>query len=956
MMRNPKLPQDIYLNIDTSVFNKKFLPYLNKFFEYEVYYGGQGSGKCLGRGTKVVMYTGELRAVEDICVGDLLMGTDSTPRTVLSVCSGVDELYNVHQNKGMDYIVNSQHILSLKKAKSCRKTELSKQRYTSYPAFVDMPVQEYLKQSKRWRGRFYGYRVGVEFPKKDVEIDPYFLGVWLGDGTSSCLNITTEDAEIKEYVYQYAQDIDHIIHVGGQKGRAGTYCISKSGYGYPQYIREEWAKAVAECPNTPHSGIRSMQYLCKKTGMTTHTIIAWKKQKDFIDMVEKYRNTSVTFDASIIAEYMNRTELKDVFVKYNLFNNKHIPEDYLHNTKEIRMQVLAGLLDTDGSLHGNCYDIVQKNKRLTEQIMYLAHSLGFRCSMQECQKTCCNNGVVGTYYRLNISGNTQNIPVKIARKKVVSYNKMVDADVTGLSVEPIGNGEYFGFVIDGDHRFLLEDFTVTHNSFFISQKKVLQLTVTPKRNMICLRKQSTDCYDSCWGQMLTAIEQLKLSPFWNVNRSDHILRNVVNGNCIYFDGVDKIENIKSFKPEKGNLTDVWYEEVSEEDIRANILDIDGRIRDEFQKCSLILSFNPTYRQHWLFEFVNVFLKDKDSLVLHSTHWDNKFVNDSYRQKTEALKFSDPYRYQVYGLGEWGVTGKTVFNANKIAERIRDLQDAYKVNPPRMVDFKYDRDEKTELVVPDSIEPYSLVSGETMIFSEPKPKRPYVLAIDTAGEGVDYYAGQVLDNITGEQVAVFHSVRAPDECVVQLFGLGMYYNEALLVPEINFDGSYLLYKCLEMGYHKIYQRTTAPDDLNQGYEHKYGFRTTSGNRMYMLSILKEWLELNIGKINDLKTLNEMLTFTLQVKKTKGIWWGAEPGAHDDLIMALAICLQGREQQATEEIPDTRKLKGVYFPEELEMGIKDNSFTRREVEIYKKNSNLFGENYMHKEKKKRSRYGR
>lgn len=857
-MRSPKLPQNISIDIDPKIFNKKYLPYLQEIHEYEVYYGGQGSGKCLGRGTKVVMYTGELRAVEDICVGDLLMGTDSTPRTVLSVCSGVDELYNVHQNKGMDYIVNSQHILSLKKAKSCRKTELSKQRYASYPAFVDMPVQEYLKQSKRWRGRFYGYRVGVEFPKKDVEIDPYFLGVWLGAGTSSRLNITTEDAEIKEYVYQ--------------------------------------------------------------------------------------------------AEYMNRTDLKDVFVKYNLFNNKHIPEDYLYNTKEIRMQVLAGLLDTDGNLQGNCYDIVQKNKRLTEQIMYLAHSLGFRCSMQECQKTCCNNGVVGTYYRLNISGNTQNIPVKIARKKVVSYNKMVDADVTGLSVEPIGSGEYFGFVIDGDHRFLLEDFTVTHNSVFVCQKKILQLTTIAGRNMICLRKQSTDCYDSCWGQMLTAIEQLKLTPFWNVNRSDHILRNTVNGNSIYFDGVDKIENIKSFKPEKGNLTDVWYEEVSEEESRDNIRDIDGRIRDEHQKCSLILSFNPTYRQHWLFEFVNVFCRDKDALVVHSTHRDNAFLSDAYRQKTESLKYDDPYRYQVYCLGEWGVTGQTVFSSNKIAARLQELNVLHKESPPLKGQFAYDMDDN-DRVLPGSFKFFTDGSGDVSIYRKPHPKHPYVLSVDTAGEGVDYFAAHVIDNITGEQVAVFHSIQSPDICVLQIFGLGMYYNEALLVPEINFDGAFLLHRVRELGYNNIYRRSVSPDEMRDGaLERKYGYRTTAGNRMLSLYVFKDWTETHMHCINDIATLNEMLTFTRQVKRTKGIWWGAEAGAHDDLVMAFAIALQGREQQVTYEVAEKKKLEGDIYPETLLQMIKDKVCTYKEAQAYMKGRRFMGEKYKLPSKARGLKYDR
>lgn len=493
-------------------------------------------------------------------------------------------------------------------------------------------------------------------------------------------------------------------------------------------------------------------------------------------------------------------------------------------------------------------------------------------------------------------------------------------------------------------------------SWFICQKKILQLTQQENRNMICLRKQSTDCFDSCWGQMITAIDQLELSPFWNINRSDHVLRNVINGNSIYFDGVDKIENIKSFKPEKGNLTDVWYEEVSEEESRKNIRDIDGRLRDQHQKCSLILSFNPTYRQHWLFEFVNVFCRDKDAIIVHSTYKDNKYLNDAYRQKTEALKYDDPYGYQVYCLGEWGITGQSAFNANKIATRMKELNVSHKNAPPQHGIFAYETDD-SDRVLPGTFRFLDTGSGEVTIYREPNKKHPYVLGVDTAGEGVDFYAGQVIDNITGEQVAVFHSIETPDVCALQVFGLGMHYNEALIVPEINFDGAFLLHRLRELGYNKIYRRSGSPDEMREGaLERKYGYRTTAGNRMLMLTMFKDWTESHMHCINDVPTLNEMLTFTRQPKKLKGVYWGAEAGAHDDLVLSFALALQGREQQDCREVAERKKLEGDIYPETLLQMIKDGACTYQEAREYMKGRRFMGEKYKLPAGKRGKKYDR
>lgn len=76
--------------------------------------GRPSMGKCFGKGTPILMYSGEVKAVEDIEVSDLLMGDDSTPRKVLSLARGQETMYWVHQNKAMSYRVNESHILALK--------------------------------------------------------------------------------------------------------------------------------------------------------------------------------------------------------------------------------------------------------------------------------------------------------------------------------------------------------------------------------------------------------------------------------------------------------------------------------------------------------------------------------------------------------------------------------------------------------------------------------------------------------------------------------------------------------------------------------------------------------------------------------------------------------------------------------------------------------------------------
>lgn len=139
-----------------------------------------GRGKCLGINTPVMMFDGKIKKVQDIVVGDLLMGDDSTPRKVLSLARGREMMYKINSHYNEPYIVNESHVLSLK-----LKTQKKDTHLRGKDIIIDIPVKNYL-EVMRWNNYigpgspFLGYRVSTTFPEKDLKIDPYLLGYWLG--------------------------------------------------------------------------------------------------------------------------------------------------------------------------------------------------------------------------------------------------------------------------------------------------------------------------------------------------------------------------------------------------------------------------------------------------------------------------------------------------------------------------------------------------------------------------------------------------------------------------------------------------------------------------------------------------------------------------------------------------------------------------------------------------------
>ncbi|MFP4092258.1 MAG: DnaB-like helicase N-terminal domain-containing protein, partial [Cyclobacteriaceae bacterium] len=354
-----------------------------------------GMGKCLGKGTKVLMYDGSLRKVEDVVEGDLLMGDDSTPRRVLSIARGRERMYWIRQNKGIDYRVNESHILSLKRSRregNHQKGEV-----------LNISVKEYLEKSDKFKSSYKGYKVAVEFEDKPQLLDAYILGLWLGDGDLHSSIITSSDPEVVESSQIYAQSLSE----AGNKAVLSTY--------------------------------------------------------DYPERCNQYAITQGRQGGG--PEFSVNNELR----KLGLLGNKHIPQDYLINSTNKRLKLLAGLIDSDGHFleQSNGYEISQSQKELAQQIKFLCDSLGFRTSIRKKRASISHTGYESESYCIRIYGDIDRIPVRIGRKQARPRCSQVDWQVTDIRVEYDKVDDYYGFEIDGNRLFLLEDMTVTHNTAFV---------------------------------------------------------------------------------------------------------------------------------------------------------------------------------------------------------------------------------------------------------------------------------------------------------------------------------------------------------------------------------------------------------------------------------------------------------------------------------------------------------
>lgn len=486
---------------------------------------GLGS-KCQIFGTKVPCFDGSIKNVEDIKIGDILIGDDGKKREVLNTIYGFGEMYEVSQSRGDSYTVNSEHILSLRMPdhkviywstekqgwqmvyldaenkkihtksiralkspgiecpecgiilNSClnrhyrrihkdkeipkikRKSptinppndcEEVRNAYIEMQKFaktitddntIDISIQDYLKSHNTFKSRLTGFKSEcVQWERKTVHLDPYVLGLWLGDGYQHGRGFAInaeDDYEILEY-----------LKVWGKKNDANFTHLPR-------------------CKN------------CKEN----------KYDPNFVPC-----KNCASFSISSIENYgkMHKAPLRNLLKKYDLLEEKFIPIEYKVNDRDTRLKVLAGLIDSDGYVskerEGRRIIISQgmMHEKLANDILYLARSLGFSASkiIRDVTWTYNNEKRTGKCISINISGNgLEDIPTVLPRKKCTPPLRREVLNTGPIKIKKVENGKFVGLTIDGNERFVINDFTVTHNCTNVFSTKFIVKGLDPNNGKV----------------------------------------------------------------------------------------------------------------------------------------------------------------------------------------------------------------------------------------------------------------------------------------------------------------------------------------------------------------------------------------------------------------------------------------------------------------------------------------
>ena len=404
---------------------------------------------CFAAGTPILMYDGTFKNSENICVGDQLVGDDGNLRNVTHLTTGYDKMYLIEQNNSKNYIVNSEHTLVLYYAgqgsiTSCNtnifkfnwydvdnnkfktknfndlesaqlfKFEMENNGF-NLSKTINISVKKYLELPESRKSSFKGIKLenSICWQYKNIIIDPYLLGLWLGDGYSNGKEFSTNDEEILKYWEKWAFNNQSIV--------------VKTTNNYRYYVRHN--------PNIND-------------------------------------DSNINDDTNLNLPYKN--VLKKQLMSYDLVNNKHIPYDYLVNSEEVRLKVLAGLIDTDGYVcnNGRRIVIISVMYKLAKNIEFLAKSLGFNTNITIRKRINqkifdCEVKNYKDQYVINISGKyIGKIPTLLFRKKCNNQDlngSGVNLLTTSIKITEIGYDYYYGWTLDNNHRFVLGDFTITKN-------------------------------------------------------------------------------------------------------------------------------------------------------------------------------------------------------------------------------------------------------------------------------------------------------------------------------------------------------------------------------------------------------------------------------------------------------------------------------------------------------------
>ena len=323
---------------------------------------------CFGKDVPVLLWDGGLKMSQDVRAGDLLVGDDGTPRAVLHSFDGQARMYRVDQTRGMSYEVSDKHILLFKysgegvaahgelwkvrwferetaafRSKVFEERDLADEFFDllDLDPVIEMTVEDYANLPESYKKSLMAFKCGeVHWESRPVPMDAYLLGAWLGDGFSRGCGIAGADPEIIQALADWCDDRGaEVVH-----SAAHAFRVRRVGCGGP---------AIALGQGDPR--------LCTGCAQLEHPFALCEVPRAAAQQVA------------------GRNGFLSALRECGVVGNKHVPIEYITNDRKTRLEVLAGIVDTDGWV-GNCgkrITVISANEAVAKGVETIARSLGF---------------------------------------------------------------------------------------------------------------------------------------------------------------------------------------------------------------------------------------------------------------------------------------------------------------------------------------------------------------------------------------------------------------------------------------------------------------------------------------------------------------------------------------------------------------------------------------------------
>lgn len=222
-----------------------------------------------------------------------------------------------------------------------------------------------------------------------------------------------------------------------------------------------------------------------------------------------------------------------------------------------------------------------------------------------------------------------------------------------------GYGEFWRF--KGRYR-VVKGSRASKKSSTTALNMIYRLMKYPESNILVVRKTYRTLQDSCFAQLKWACNRLNVTDFFDFKVNPLEIVYKPTGQKILFRGLDDPLKVTSVTVDVGVLCFLWFEEAYEITSEDDFNMLDESIRGEVPKGlfkQITLSFNPWNERHWIkSRFFDV--KDDDILAMTTNYTCNEWLDDADKRVFERMKVQNPRRYQVAGLGNWGIVDGLVY--------------------------------------------------------------------------------------------------------------------------------------------------------------------------------------------------------------------------------------------------------------------------------------------------------